>query len=102
MLHIAVLELAFAALFQVLTIGTLSRRIEKLEEENDYIVEKAGEAMKHLMNELEKKCEQHEEALESTKRVIDSADTVIKNSQELIDQTNELIGLIREEPEEEE
>ena len=102
MLHVAVLLLAFAVFAQLFATDMLRKRVKMLEEENDYIVEKAGEAMKHLMNELEKKCEQHEEALESTKRVIDSADTVIKNSQELIDQTNELIGLIREEPEEEE
>ena len=102
MIHAAVLTLAFAVLFQVFAISSMGRRVDMLEKENAYIVDKAGEAMKHLMNELEKKCEQHDEALESTKRVVDSADTVIKNSQELIDQTNELIDMIREEPEVEE
>ena len=38
MLHVAVLALTFAVLFQVFTIGALGRRIEKLEEDYDYQV----------------------------------------------------------------
>ena len=102
MLHVAVLLLAFGVFAQMFAIEMLRKRVNMLEEENEYIVDKAGEAMKHLMNELEKKCEEHEEAIESTKRVIGSADTVIEISRGLIEQSKELIGAIREEPEVEE
>lgn len=102
MLHVAVLLLAFGVFAQMFAIEMLRKRVNMLEEENEYIVDKAGEAMKHLMNELEKKCDEQEETIGSAKRVIDSADTVIKISKELIEQSNELIATIREEPEVEE
>ena len=102
MLHVAVWLLAFAAFAPQCAIEMIRERVNMREEENEYRVDKAGEAMKHLMNEPEKKCDEQEETIGSAKRVIDSADTVIKISKELIEQSNELITTIREEPEVEE
>ena len=102
MLHIAVLALAFAALFQVLTIGTLSRRIEKLEEDYDYMARKAISVLRQSAEELEKKQAENHEIIDHAQRVIDAADGVIKASQEALTKSNELIDMIREEPEVEE
>lgn len=102
MLHVAVLALTFAVLFQVFTIGALGRRIEKLEEDYDYIVGKVISVLKQSREELEKRSTENHEIIDHAKRVIDAADEVIKASQEAITKSSELFDMISEEPEVEE
>lgn len=102
MLHAAVLVLVFAVLMQVITIGTLGRRIEKLEEDYDYMARKVISVLRQSAEELEKKRAENLEIIDHAQRVIDAADGVIKASQEAITKSSELIDMIREEPEVEE
>lgn len=102
MIHAAVLALAFVALLQVLTIGTLSRRIEKLEEDYEYMARETLVVLKQSREVLQKKQDENREIIDHVQRVMDAADEVIKSSQDAITKSNELLDMIREEPEEEE
>lgn len=102
MLHVAVLVLTFAVFMQVLTIGILGRRIEKLEGDYDYMAGKVISVLKQSREELEKRQDENHEIIDHAQRVIDAADEVIKASQEAITKSSELFDMIREEPEVEE
>ena len=102
MIHAAVLALTFAVLIQVFTIGALGRRIEKLEEDYDFMVGKVISVLKQSREELEKRQDENHEIIDHAQRVIDAADGVIKASREAITKSSELIDMIREEPEVEE
>ena len=82
MLHVAVIILAFALMSQVMLTSTLHRRMRRLEEEHDHLVEKVKDALKATAEVVESMDKR-------TSGVIETADNAIKAANDVIAEGNE-------------
>lgn len=78
---IAVVLIAVVKLMDVLNMSIATKRIEKLEEEHDYLADKCGKAIKSIQ-------ESTDGVIQSAERVIASADEMTNAFRELVQEVN--------------
>ena len=89
MLHVAVIILAFALMSQVMLTSTLHRRMRRLEEEHDHLVEKVKDALKATADVVESMDKR-------TSGVIEVADNILKAANDVIAEGDEQNKEMRE------